>query len=107
MGFLRCRLFVCCLYCVVEVVNKYLVFFCIWLGMSKEYLVKYLFLLVCVELVVLLSFDICGECFLRDYICCLFLLCLILYLSSVYILLKWWYLIWFVFVGYVVLFCDC
>ena len=63
MGFLRRRLPVHCSHCVAEVVNKHLVSSRTWLGMSKEYLVKYLSLLVSAELVVLSSFDTRGERF--------------------------------------------
>lgn len=70
MGFLRRRLPVHCSHCVAEVVNKHLVSSRTWLGMSKEYLVKYLSLLACAELAVLSSFDTRGERFLRGYICC-------------------------------------
>ena len=63
MSFLRRRLPEHCSHCVAEVVNKHLVSSRTWLGMSKEYLVKYLSLLACAELVVLSSFDTRGERF--------------------------------------------
>lgn len=63
MDFLRRRLPVHCSHCVAEVVNKHLVSSRTWLGMSKEYLVKYLSLLASAELVVLSSFDTRGERF--------------------------------------------
>ena len=101
IGFLRRRLPVHCSHCVAEVVNKHLVSSRTWLGMSKEYQVKYLSLLACAELVVFLIHA--ENVFLRGYICCPSLLRSISHLSSAHTLLKWRYLIWPVLAGYAIL----